>query len=211
MKADIGDFETSRGYPLDLSADLASTEIPGYEGCSAALQAAYNALPLGAQFVIRTGIATIHAGAVFRKTSQTLYGAGGRITRVVNPTVDTITAGSAVDSFITNLVATGGADSIVIGGTLLNGNGAANAAGTIKVFVGGIAACVLSVGTITSASNGTTFTVSAAGGGAVFTCQANSSGVFAATFSYSNTPGATSVPVSFEYLGITTRVVASVT
>lgn len=210
MKADIGDFETSRGYPLDLSA--AATEIPGYEGCSAALQAAYNALPLGAQFVIRTGIAKdMPAGAVFRKTSQTLYGSGGRITRVVNPTVDTITAGSAVDSFITSLVATGGADSIVIGGTLLNGNGAANAAGTIKVFVGGIAACDLSVGTITSASNGTTFTVSAAGGGAVFTCQANSSGVFAATFSYSNTPGATSVPVSFEYLGITTRVVASVT
>ena len=62
MKADIGDFETSRGYPLDLSA--AATEIPGYEGCSAALQAAYNALPLGAQYVIRTGIATIPAGAV---------------------------------------------------------------------------------------------------------------------------------------------------
>lgn len=199
MKADIGDFETSRGYPLDLSA--AATEIPGYEGCSAALQAAYNALPLGAQFVIRTGIATIPAGAVFRKVSRVTYGSGGRIARVINPSVDTITAGSAVDSFIASLAATTvKANEVTITGTALNGNGAARKGALIEFIIGADAGST--VGGF-SASSGTAlgYTAGGAGGGgsAWMTSDAGT-GAFSGTFALDDS-GSASIVV--RYLGLT--------
>jgi hypothetical protein len=208
MKADIGDFETSRGYPLDLSA--AATEIPGYEGCSAALQAAYNALPLGAQYVIRTGIATIPAGAVFRKTSQTLYGSGGRITRVVNPTVDTINFGVAADSFIGTLAVTPGGGKLVVSGAALRlGNGAATTQGIVTIYCGNptgagrTITAAASVGTLQAGIGG------AADTGMVATVLAGAGGAFTVNFTFSGASAST--PVVIEYLGIKTATTASVT
>lgn len=224
--ADLGDFELSRSYPLILSAASAALElaqIPGYETANADAIARYNKAPLGTQWMLYSATqagttAIIPVGSVFRKTTRGLYAASAnnRITRVINPLVDTIAAGNTADSFIASLAATGGADTIVIGGTLRKGNGAANLNlvasspnAIVKVTVGGIATNVISVGTVTGTVQA--FIPAAAGGGAVLYLLADATGLFAATFTYSNTPGATSVPVTFEYLGLSATITASVT
>lgn len=211
--ANVGDFETGRSYPLDLVT--LATEIPGYEGCSTIKQAEYNALPLGAQFVIRTGIATIPAGAAFRKTSQTLYGSGGRITRVVNPMVDTITVGSAVDSFIANLTTdVSVANRLIVSGTLRRGNGAINTSGIVKVSIRGAGGdtTIITEADVLSAEEAYVFSAGTNGCGAIFSCQATTEGAFSVRFQFH--PGLTSflatIPVVVEYCGLSVLIMTVV-
>lgn len=218
--ADLGDYELSRSYPLILSAASAALElaqIPGYATANANANAIsrFNNAPLGTTWILYSATQSgttdvLPLGSIFRKLTRTAYGLGGRVTRVASAVNTGITINSLVDPFVTSLVATGAADSIVVGGTLLDGaGGAVSAATLIEVEVGGIASAVLSVGSVT----GTTqyFVPAAAGGGAMYGVLSNSSGVFAATFTYTGGTPSGSVPVVFRYKGLTATTTATVT
>lgn len=209
--ADIGDFESSRGYPLTIAA--AATEIPGYEGCSTADRTRFNNLPFGSTFIVRSSAipTTIPVGATFRKLTQTAYASGGRITRVINPLVDVILAGSAVDSFITSLAASVAVDNVVtVYGTMLRGNGAAYASAPVEIALSGLAGQTIAW----TGNAGTTLIYqvpAAAAGGAIaqFTAAAVT-GAFSATATYSGAvAGAANVVVN--YLGLSITVPVTVT
>lgn len=203
--ANLGDYEAARAYPITIAA--AATEIPGYEGCNAAALAAFNNAPFGTTWIVRSSAiaSTIPVGAEFRKLTQTAYGSGGRITRVINPSVDVIAVGSAVDTFVTSLTATGGSGTVQITGTTLRGNGAAIVGGKVEITVDGISTKTCSVaiatGTIISHIGG------AAGTGIVANISSGAAGAFDLTFTYS---GAGTVGITVRYLSLVTSTTATV-